>query len=183
MVDAKFSPEMKDIIKSMKGKTFKSFEGVPENQGIPIEFYGNFRINLGRESVVFTNLEQVTQFPGSVEDVSCFKCVRVDKDDDFTPYLAGPHLVYMVNERIKSIAVVTDTISVDEGDYVIEFDMALIIRTPYNVYTFTRDWYYGETIDLFIDPKEAKPFDIQEELKQWKDIQTNVEIVRKIEEL
>ena len=151
MIEAKFTSDMRNIIRSMKGKTFKSYEGVPEFQDPSVEFYGNFRINLGRESMDFTNLEQPTEFVGTIEDVSQFKCEKADIKSEFEPYLAGPHLVYMVNERIKSVAIVIDRVYVPAEDYEIEFDMALVIRTTHSVYTFSRGWYYWESIEVNID--------------------------------
>lgn len=183
MIEAKFSPDMRETIKRMKGKTFKSYEGVPEFQKMPVEFYGNFRINLGQEAISFTNLERPTQFPGTVEEVSCFECEKVEKESIFEPYLAGPHLVYMVNERIKSVAIVIDKIHVPDEDYDIEFDMALVIRTTHSVYTFTRGWYYWESIEVNIDKEKEMPYPIEDVQTDWDNIQNNVTIQRRIEEL
>ena len=182
MVEAKFTPEMREILKGMKGKTFKSYEGSPLFQGRPIVFEGNCRINLGREAIVLSNFEKVTQFPGSTEDVTCFQCEKMNKDEAFTPYLNSNHLVYMVNERIKSVAIAVDTVSVDGGDFEIEFDMSLMIRTSHSVYTFTRGWYYDEGIYLYVDQVD-RPYDIDEEVEDWKNIDHVAKISRRIEEL
>ena len=183
MVKAKFTFEMREILKNMKGKTFKSYEGAPERFRGHIEFYGNVRINLGRESIDFTNLEQPTEFAGTIEDVSCFACEKAEKNSEFQPYLAGPHLVYMVNERIKSVAIVVDRVFVPDEDYEIEFDMALVVRTTHNVYTFTRGWYYWESIEVFVDKDKEMPYPVEQAQGDWDNIQNGVTITRRIEEL
>lgn len=183
MIEAKFTSGMRDIIKSMKGKTFKSYEGAPEKFRKDLEFYGNLRINLGRESIDFTNLEQPMEFVGTMEDVSCFKCEKAEKDSVFEPYMAPPHLVYMVNERIKSVAIVIDRVYVPAEDYEIEFDMALVIRTTHSVYTFTRGWYYWESIEVNVDKEKEMPYPIEDVQSDWDNIQDNVRIDRRIEEL
>ena len=183
MIEAKFSPDMRAIIKSMKGRILKSYEGVPEFQKLPVEFYGNLRINLGRESVDFTNFVKTTEFAGTIEDVSCFACEKAEKNSEFQPYLAGPHLVYMVNERIKSVAIVVDRVFVPDEDYEIEFDMALVVRTTHNVYTFTRGWYYWESIEVFVDKDKEMPYPVEQAQGDWDNIQNGVTITRRIEEL
>lgn len=183
MVEAKFTDEMRDILRGMKGKTFKSYEGAPERFRRDQEFYGNIRINLGRESIDFTNLEQPTDFAGAIEDVSCFKCKKAEKDSAFEPYTTFPHLIYMVNERIKSVALVIDKVYVPAEDYEIEFDMALVIRTAHSVYTFTRGWYYWESIEVNVDRDKEMPYPIEQVQTDWDNIQENVTIKRRIEEL
>ena len=89
----------------------------------------------------------------------------------------------MVNERIKSVAIVSDTISVPDEDYQIEFDMAVVIRTAYNTYTFTRDWYYGESIEVNIDRERMMPYDVSSVRSDWESIQDNIAIERRTEEL
>ena len=183
MIEAKFNLAMREIIKGMKGKTFKSYEGVPEFQDVPVEFYGNFRINLGKESIDFTNLARTTEFAGTIEDVFCFECERAEQDSEFQPYLAGPHLVYMVNERIRSVAIVADKVYVPDEDYEIEFDMAFVLRTKYNIYTFTRGWYYWESIEVHIDRNKELPYPTEKVQADWDNIQEGVTISRRMEEL
>ena len=183
MIEAKFTDEMRKTFKNMKGKTFKSYEGAPEKFRRNLEFYGNLRINLGLESIDITNLEQPMEFAGTIEDVSCFKCEKAERDSIFEPYTLSPHLVYMVNERIKSVAIVVDKIHVPDEEYDIEFDMALVIRTTHSVYTFTRGWYYWESIEVNVDKGKEKPYPIEQVQADWDNIQNNVTIQRRIEEL
>lgn len=47
----------------------------------------------------------------------------------------------------------------------------------------TRDWFYDKSISVLVDPDEGKPFSLDNALMQWKNIQDNVEIIGRIEEL
>lgn len=184
MVKLKFTDQMKSILSEMKGKTFKSYEGVHEGRDSKVYFYGNFRINLGQFSIEFTNHVEDVDFIDRKEELSCFKCEKVDKNSEFEPYLAGPHLEFMVDERIKSVSIVSDSINLNDGEYEIEIDMSIVIRTDSNTYTFTRDWYYGEDVSVYVDKEREMTYSIKNVRDDWEFCGENkVDVQRSIEEL
>lgn len=184
MVELRFTDEMRKALSSMKGKTFKSYQGAPLHVDGYVLFFGSVRINLGKSALDVTNHLETVPFFEDKDDLSCFKCTPVDKGSDFDQCITGPLMEFMVDERIKSVNIVTDKISVQNSSYEIELDTALVIQTEGGFYTFTRDWYFEENITANYDKKKPIVYDVDKVKEDWENCGENiVTIERRTEEL
>ena len=113
MVNAIFSDEMIEILMSMKGKTFKTYEYDSKDKwGHP---YGCVRLNLGKYAIDLTNLVQPIDFFGETEDIPVFKCEKKNLKDPFR--WNTKTVCNMVDELIKEVSIVTDEVYVKDYDY------------------------------------------------------------------
>ena len=167
MNNATFSEEMLDVLAEMKGKTFKSYECVKMGTSMT---YGKCRLNLGTFSIDLYNYIHTMPFFGAMEDIPFFSCERVDKNSKYEACEKNsiPH-VYMIDEKIQSVEVVNDEIKVNHGEYEISIDQALIIKTKHNVYSFYKDWMYSEVINIAVDRKCEKVYEVEKVHDEWSD--------------
>lgn len=184
MVKLKFTDEMRRVLSEMKGKTFKSYQGAPLDVSTSVLFFGSIRINLGQSAVDVTNHLKVVDFFDDKDDLSCFQCERVSKTSPFDQFITGPVMEFMVDEKVKSVQLITDTIHVKNEDYDIELDTAFVIQTAEAIYTFTRDWYFEENITVNVSHDSPVVYEIEKVKEDWENCGENsVTVKRRIEEL
>ena len=176
MINARFSEEMLSAMKDMPGNVFCSFEC---GNIIKNETYGNFQINLDDFSLEFLNEVHEIPFYDSTEDVSFFTCKKKLMNRKFSPYCAEPAREYVINEKILSVEIVSDFISVNNGEYEIIFDMAIIIQTNQHKYIFSRGWFFGETITISVDKSFNDIYPIEKVIEDWADSGENEVIVKR----
>ena len=163
--NAKFTTEMEDVLRELKGKTFKSIECYKTT---PDSVYGKCRLNLGTFAVDLYNYIHTMPFFGVQEDIPLFTCERMDKKSIFEPCEQGKTAhVYMIDEKITGVEVVNDLINVNHGEYEISLDQALIIRTKYNVYSFYKGWMYSELINISSDRRDTIVYDLDKVEYDW----------------
>lgn len=181
MVEAKFSSEMIGFIKGMVGSVFCSYEC---GSMVPNEAYGNLQINLDKFSVELLNEVKELPFYDSTEDISCFTCKRKSLSESFQPYCEEPSEKHFINENVLSVYIVDDSISINGGEYDIDFDMAIIIETDKHKYIFSRGWFFGETIDISIDKEFDDIYPINKVVEDWSDEgDDRVTVVRNVRKL
>ena len=174
MVTARISDEMAEMLKTVVGDAFCSYEcGVAEFG----ETYGNLRMNFGKSAVELSNLVRELPFYDGKEDISCFACKRAD--EPFEPYCEEPGETYAVNEKVVSVHLVCDEISINDGAYEIAFDMAVIIGTERHAYTFSRGWFFSETIRISVDREFDEIYPIERVIGDWSDEGENQVRVRR----
>lgn len=165
MVDARFTKEMIDILSDMKGKTFVSYE-CDEGHGFP-RAYGNFRINLDGYSVEVSNEIHGLPFFDTVEDIAVFVCKQVDSKTLYVPGVIGEIRTEPIEEIIESVEIITDEINVNNGEYEIVFDTALIIRTEYQTIMFSRDVWFSEVINISDNDDYDSVYPINSVIEHW----------------
>ena len=79
---------------------------------------------------------------GEAEEISMFSCAVKSEEELFQPYCEEPYETFVVNERIEKISIINDQISVNDGEYDISFDMAVVIETEKHRYMFSRGWFF-----------------------------------------
>ena len=177
---AVFSDDMLNILKSINGKTFKSYECKKTGEDL---VYGIIRINLGTYSIDLCNYTSTIPFYGEFEeeDISCFSCALAEKNADFKPCETDQIAhQYLIDERIKEVEIIRDKISIGNGEYEITMDQALILRSKFNVYSFYKDWIYGETIRIGIDRNDITVLSVDDVKNQWSDDKESVKIEREL---
>ena len=173
MINAKFTEEMQALLKGLKGKTFKSY--IYNKEGRFERAYGNLRIVLGRSAIdVMCVQHPVDDYFGEPEDMAYFTCEPVDPKSSFIPYIDGRPLAYMVDEVITGVELVNDYVNYYDGDCIIDMDIALVIRTKYHTFTFSRGIWFDETISIAIGEADEEPRGIASIEKLWYDEEDDV---------
>ncbi|MBQ8248744.1 MAG: hypothetical protein IJY93_02520 [Clostridia bacterium] len=181
MVKAKFSTEMLKIIKSMVGRVFCSYE---RGNTVSNEAYGNLQINSDNFAIEILNEVKELPFYDSTEDISCFTCKKKALSEHFKPYCEEPSEKHLINEKILAVSIIEDSISINNGEYDVAFDMAIIVETNEHKYTFSRGWFFSETIDISVDKDFDNIYPISRVVEDWSDEGENkVSVIRTIEKL
>ena len=166
MVDATFTTEMIELLQSLHGKRFKSYEY--NKEGRFNRAYGNLRINLGRSAIDISCIQRpVEDFFGEAEDMSVFACKSVAREIPFKPYIEGRVLEFMVDEDITSVELVRDHVNYNDGECVIDMDVALIVRTKFKTYTFSRSIWFDESIEIQIGETGDGPAGLETVEELW----------------
>ena len=151
MAEMVFTEEMIETLRTLKGKTFKSYECLREANGRLSSTFGNLRINLGRGAVELRcMLSPIENFIGGPDDVAVFTCASVSLNAPFTPYVEGVAKAYLVNERIRGVEVVRDHVDYNSGLYAFDMDVALVIRTNYHTFAFSHESWFEEAIEILV---------------------------------
>ena len=176
MVYMTLTKEMEDMLKSIINSTFISYE-CGKTLGV---VYGTSRINTDKISIELANLQKVVPFIEGEEEVAGFECQIADKNTKFIPYCPGdPYCKVEVNSLIKEIEIVNDFIYVNDGEYEISFDQAIIIKTEAKTIMFSRSTWFSETIsiDEHDDYDSVNPVSDERELFENEDM-NKVKITR-----
>ena len=183
IIVAGFTPEMRDVLSSIKGKTFKSFECAGRYGGDT--FPGNFRINLGRSAVdVVLDFHALDGDPAGFDELTWFSCEEVDLKSEFHPSIVATPRQYLVNEVVTSVELVRDQVEYPSDGVVVEVDIALTLRTRYHSYTFSRGIWFSDIIGVEVSDATAEPKSLASIEKLWiEDEDREVRVVREIIEL
>ena len=87
-----------------------------------------------------------------------------------------------MNKSITSIEVVTDTIEVNNGEYSIVYDMALIFHMGESVLMVSRDTWFSELITIKEYDDYNQTFSVDDQKESWSndgEYKVNVRRVRK----
>lgn len=181
METAKFTSEMVEMIKGVIGDDFCDYEcGCVTHD----ETYGNLRMNFGKSSLEFFNVVSEFPFYDSTEEISCFTCERRPCSSQFKPYCDEPSERYPINETVRAISIVEDEIFVNDGEYQIAFDMAVIIETDEHRYIFSRGWFFAETIRISVDREFDEIYPVERVVEDWSDEGENkVSVCRSVRKL
>lgn len=185
MINAKFSDKMKNQLKKLKDSIFIKY--IIDNETKGASTYcklgidsTNIRLDILNEEISvdwFTNNEDICK-----EDIAVFSC-KIRKDEEtFKPYIKESEVMSIdVNERIKNVQIVSDIINVDYDEYIIDYDIAIVIETEKHKYVFSRGWFFNEEIYINIDKNIDDIYSISEVKESWSnDRELNVEVNRKI---
>lgn len=177
MIKAKLTEEMTETIKNAKNQNLCSYE---YGKSIKNEAYGNLQINLNSFAIELINEEDKLPFYDTTEDISFFKCTKKQLDEKYVPYCPNePIEKHGVDEKILATSVIEDCISINNGEYNITFDMAIIFETENHKYVFSRGWFFDETISISIDKEFDDIYPVSQVVEDWSDEGDNkVEIKR-----
>lgn len=187
MIVARFTEQMTDSLKKLKGEKFVSY--FIDDDNLLDRSYCVLRIKTGHFCLDIMNEEQ--EFPflnspaGDAEELSCFSCLETSTDTPFHPYVVGiGYKEIAVDENVCKVSLISDQISIQQENYEIILDMALIIQTDKHKYIFARKWYFDEQIYVYIDEDYDKIYSVDEVRKSWSnDGEFFVEVKRMITEL
>ncbi len=175
MVYMTLTKEMENMLKSIINSTFISYEC----DDFVISTYGNFRINTDKISIEVTNIEKIVPFFDYEEEVAGFECQIVDKNTKFSPYCITDSAEIKVGSLIKEIEIVNDSIYLNDGEFEISFDQAIILKTEAKTIMFSRSAWFSE--DILIDEHDDYDsiYPVSEERELFENEDTNkVKITR-----
>ncbi len=175
MIYVTLNNNMEEMLRNIKESKFISYEcGKVFGNA-----YGNLRINTDKSSVEITNLQKTTPFFDTEEEVAGFKCKMVESDSTFKPYCEEPFEAFEVGESIKDIEIVNDSICINDGEFEISFDQAIIIRTESKLIMFSRDIWFSEDITISEHDDYNSIFPISQVVDSWSDDGENkVNVIR-----
>ncbi len=165
MVYATFTDEMKQLLSNTKGECFVSFEC--EKDEAFSRAFGNMRLNFNTFSIDLTNEEHTLPFFDENEDITHFSCAAVDPKNPFKPAVVADTKVSPVDKTVTDIELITDTINVNNGEYEICFDAAIIIHMGDDVIMLARDTWFSELITIADNDNYDKIFSIDDVKEAW----------------
>lgn len=177
MIEARFSPQMKEILKKLKGEEFISYgskeisvDGSAYNGAINLQT-SNVTLRISNEG------KQIPWFKGETkEEVFSFSCEKIDVLKDGK--------VIFVKEKIDEVSLIYDTITIPEKNYQIVFDMALIIKTEKHLYLISREWHFLECLNINLDKDYDDIYPIKKVMEDWNNFGNwQVDVDRKVERL
>jgi len=183
MVKAKFSNEMIKYIEQLKNSNFIKYfidnqtNGASAYCKLGIES-NNICLDIFNEE---TSVEWFINDDGvNKEDISVFSCKIREDNENFKPYIEESEIEsVIVNEKINNVKIVSDIINVNNGEYVIDYDMAIIIETEQHNYVFSRGWFFSEEIYINVDKDINDIYSVKEVKESWSnDGEFNVEVKR-----
>ena len=165
MIEMKLTDEMIDILKSIKGKKILSLQCSKIDEWS--RTYGNFRINFIDFSIDFTNEIRTVPFFDSIEDVAGFECVKTNNDTQFTPGIDRKIQVVPFDEEILSIEIINDEIEVNNGEYQVSFDEAILIHTEARTIMFAKTVWFSELIYILFKDDYDKIYSVESVKRDW----------------
>ncbi|MBQ7340406.1 MAG: hypothetical protein IJW43_06100 [Clostridia bacterium] len=180
MINARFSSEMRGIIRKIINEQFVGYKvkEIDERGTITDGIIHIFTENL---SLIISNEEKKipwfdSQSLSSEEQICVFQCVNGDKKQRQD--------IMVVNEKIKKIEIITDYIKIPTKKYEIALDMALIIKTDMHEYMISRGWYFEECLTISKDKDLEDVYSIKQVQEEWNNFgEWEVFVERRIEEL
>ena len=175
MVYATLNEEMIELLKNLKFSNFISYECGKTHHTA----YGNLRINTDKCSIELSNIEREMSFFDSTEDVACLECKVSNPTIEFKPYCVEPFEVFKIDGKIENIEIINDIIEVNDGEYEISFDRAIIFRTDKKDIMFSRDIWFSEVITINENDDYDAVYSIDQVVEAWSDEGENkVNVIR-----
>ena len=168
MVYATFNNEMRTLLRDIKGKVLVGVEYLPEKNDCDAA-YGILRIHLENYNIDLVNEQKPFPFYDGVEDMSCFACHKTDKMASFKPFVISSQKSKFIgiHKMITRVEIMNDVIHINHDEYVISFDVALIIHTADHIYMFARDVWFSEIISIRDNDDYERVFSMRDLIESW----------------
>lgn len=168
--------EVRGFLKSMVGSNISSID-IGDSEKEFNRSYGKMRINFNDGSLDVNNIESPTDILGEMDDISFFT-FEMNNKDHFRPYMDEKASQIKIDEKIIDISIITDKIDID-GKYELEFDEAIIVKTPQNSWMIYREWQYSELIHITNNKGYDEVYPICDVIENWNNYgEYNVKVVR-----
>ena len=139
-IDLRFTEEMINELKALKGKTLKSYDHYPwpkegSNLGFMRLNFAKFAIDLESDFVPIT----VTGYNGEpfADESTCYMCKRVKVGESHVIPKTWKMRRYLVGETVSEVMVVRDTVTESNGD-VFLLDEAIVLKTEESTITISK---------------------------------------------
>ena len=91
----------------------------------------------------------------------------MNPQEAFVPYVVTEPAVKEVNQIITGIELINDTINVNDGEYEISFDEAIIIHMDTDILMLARDTWFSEIISIRDNDNYNQIFPVDEVKEEW----------------
>ena len=179
----KITNDMKNLLSSIKGETFLSYECEIEDKWN--RTYGYLRINTDLKSLDISNQQKSMSLFGENEDVAIIEIFgnknksmkeSFNLIDTFSPKKVE------INEVIKDVFIISEIVELN--DEKIEMDMGIIIQTDKHKYYFTKENWFDEFIYINVDKDFDTIYPIEKDKDEWSsDESDDIKISRFIDEI
>jgi len=162
MIEARFTNEMIDLLKCLKGVEFVGYSATDLYAGETI-YDGKVYLQVGTKTIKISNEEkQIPWFKSKdlsdLENIFSFSCLETIEQGEQK---------FVVKERIKSVKIITDYINIPQKNYEIALDMALVIVTEAHSYIISRGWIFGEYLDINMDKGFDDIYSLSQVKEEW----------------
>lgn len=179
MIEARFTTEMRGLLKSLKGLEFVGYSATEFYEGKTV-FDGKVYLHIGDSTIkVFNESKRISWFKSKdlsdLEEIFSFACIRTCEQGQQT---------ILIKEEIEEIKIVTDYIKIPQKNYEIILDMALIVETTAHKYIISRGWFFGEYLDVLVDKNLDDEYSTMRVIEDWNnDGEWDVDVKRIVEKL
>lgn len=175
MIKAKFSSEMLSILKSTVGQSLLYYERAKEDDDRST--YGNLRLYFSKSVVDLEN--EVKEFSDVGEELSCFSCKLVTDGSPYKPFVITGTEAVQINAIVTGIEIISDEVTINNGEAVMDFDSALVFKTDAGDYVFARTEWFSELILLAHNERYDTLFPVRDVMESWEnDGENQVKVVR-----
>lgn len=165
MVEAVISKEMIKILSDLKDKRFLSY--ICEKDDGFSQIYGNIRIVTDKNAIEIVNEVHPLKFFDGIEDISFFEIEEVNPENPFVPFVVTDTEEIKINKTITGIDLINDTINVNNGEYEITFDAAIIFHLDDEILMLARDVWFSELISIAHDDDYERILSINDQIEMW----------------
>lgn len=163
MIEAKFSSDMLSILKGVVGQKFLKYECAKDD--VSGSTYGNIRLCFSDDIIDLSNEERFC--PELNEDVACFSCILVSDDSPFEPAVVADTETTLIDSIVLGVEIIEDKVAINNGETVIAFDSALVLKTDASNYMFARMEWFSEVILIAHNESYDTLFPVKKVMESW----------------
>lgn len=175
MIKAKFSSDMLSMLNGVVGKKFLKYECAKD--GVSGSTYGNIRLCFSDDIIDLSNEDRFC--PELNEDVACFSCILVSDDSPFEPAVVADTETTMIGSIVLGVEIVEDKVTINNGETMITFDSALVLKTDAGNYMFARMEWFSEVILIVHNESYDTLFPVKKVMESWENDEENQVLVKR----
>lgn len=175
MIKAKFSSDMLSMLNGVVGQEFLKYECAKDD--VSGSTYGNIRLCFSDDIIDLSNEERFC--PELNEDVACFSCVLVSGNSPFEPAVVADTETTMIGSIVLGVEIAEDKVTINNGETVIAFDSALVLKTDAGNYMFARMEWFSEVILIAHNESYDTLFPVKKVMESWENDGENQVLVKR----
>lgn len=163
MIEVKLSADMRIMLKGVIGQKFLKYECAKDD--VPGSTYGNIRLCFSGSTIDLSNEECF--YPELDEDIAGFSCALVPDDSTFVPAVVTDTETTIIGNTILGVEIIEDEVTINDGENVISFDAALVLKTDAGDYLFARMEWFSEVILIAHNESYDSLFPVKKVMESW----------------
>lgn len=146
MVNIQLTKDMEKVLYSLIGHKLSYFEYGEDP--IKNKAFGNLRIQFNGFCVDVTNELIPVKLLGEDQDMSVFKVKKTETTVPFVPDVVTRIIKQPINKVVSNIDVISYKILINEGEEIINTDVALLFNMDGKTIMLSRDLWWSEVITI-----------------------------------
>lgn len=163
---AKFDSATLSILAEQKGKKLQSYE-CGSGELMFGRAYGNVRLNFESCALELENTQKPFIVLGEPDDIAFLTCSSIELSSAFQPYVDEDTCSLPIDAIVTDVAIVEETVELNQGAFKAVFDNALIVYTDKGAYMFSRGWHYSELIFISCDDNYDAVYPVSQDTEAW----------------